>query len=75
MWASGTSGTRAGVTALQDDGNFVIYDAAGTPVWASGDSYQHPGAYLVVQNDGNVVIYDPNGSALWATPGGLPIVL
>jgi hypothetical protein len=45
----------------------VVYDAAGIPRWASGDSWNHPGAWLAVQNDGNVVIYDTDGTPLWHT--------
>ena len=43
------------------------YDAQGVPIWASGVSYNHPGAFLALQTDGNVVIYDVNGTPLWAT--------
>jgi hypothetical protein len=67
LWASDTAGTSAGVVGMQGDGNFVMYDATNTPVWSSGDSFNHPGAWLGVQNDGNVVIYDVDGTPLWAT--------
>ena len=72
MWASNTVGLEPNVAAMQGDGNFVIYEPDWTPVWASGDSWGHPGAYLVVQNDGNLVIYDPDGTPLWAT-GTVPM--
>lgn len=67
IWASDTGGTSTGVAVMQSDGNFVIYDASNVPIWASGDSYGHPGAYLILQSDGNLVIYDVDGSPLWAT--------
>jgi hypothetical protein len=66
LWASGTVGSGADEAILQDDGNFVVYTSAGSPVWASntaGDT----GDYLDVQNDGNVVIYSSSGAALWST--------
>ena len=50
---------------FQDDGNLVIYDAAGGVIWATGTS-EVGATSLDVQTDENVVIYGPNG-ALWAT--------
>ena len=67
LWASNTAGTSAGFTAMQGDGNLVVYDALGNYVWAS-DTWGNPGAFLVVQGDGNLVIYaDYDNSALWAS--------
>jgi len=51
---------------MQTDGNFVVYDSTGRPVWAS-NTWGHPGAGLVVQDDGNTVIYSTGSSPLWAT--------
>jgi hypothetical protein len=51
---------------MQADGNFVIYDDSGTPIWHTGTPGSS-GAYLVVQNDGNVVIYSAGGGVLWNT--------
>ena len=67
MWTSGTQGSFPGVVLMQGDGNFVIYDGNGSPIWSSSNSLNHPGAHLVVQDDGNVVIYDVDGTALWFT--------
>jgi hypothetical protein len=65
-----TPGYRA---IMQEDGNFVLYDAHGTAdanrLWSS-DTSGHPGAYVDVQDDGNLVIYVGIASpsnALWAT--------
>jgi hypothetical protein len=58
-----------GHAIMQTDGNLVVYDANGAPVWNSG-TFGHPGAYLQVQNDGNMVVYDTNGSPLWWTGTG-----
>ncbi len=55
---------------MQEDGNFVMYNASGVPIWASGVSFNHPGAFLALQTDGNVVIYDVDGRPLWATNTG-----
>lgn len=67
LWASNTHGTSAGFTAMQGDGNLVIYDAASNPVWSSS-THGNPGAFLVVQSDGNLVIYaDYYNSPLWAS--------
>ncbi len=51
---------------MQGDGNFVLYDANGAAVWASG-TYGNDGARLTVQDDGNLVVYAANGAPLWAT--------
>jgi len=36
-WASATHGRSAGYVEMQGDGFLVIYDAAGAPIWRSGD--------------------------------------
>ncbi|HUA50101.1 MAG TPA: hypothetical protein VMA77_33020 [Solirubrobacteraceae bacterium] len=51
---------------MQADGNLVLYDGAGKPLWASNTDH-HPGAYAVMQSDGNFVVYPPTGHALWAS--------
>jgi hypothetical protein len=50
----------------QGDGNLVIYNSGGSPIWASNTD-GHPGAYSVMQNDGNFVVYNGGGGPLWAT--------
>jgi hypothetical protein len=72
VWASNTQyeGDHAW---MQKDGNLVVYQANGYPVWDSGtDGYTD--AWLAVQSDGNLVIYqapDPPGFGslhpVWAT--------
>ncbi len=55
-----------------NDGNFVIYAASGSPLWASYTN-GHPGDVLKLQDDGNIVIYAssaPGTPALWATMSG-----
>ena len=51
---------------VQSDGNFVLYNDANHPLWASNTN-GHGGAYLAVQDDGNLVVYAPGGAALWNT--------
>ena len=51
---------------MQPDGNFVLYDANVTPLWATW-TQGNSGASLAVQSDGNLVVYDAGGGALWAT--------
>ena len=48
---------------MQNDGNLVIYDASGAPVWASYT--QGNAARAVVQDDGNFVVYDSAWQPLW----------
>ena len=54
---------------MQGDGNFVIYDSSGKPLWAS-DTAGNNGAYLTVQNDGNTDIFSASGATLWSTGTG-----
>ncbi len=49
---------------MQLDGNLVVYNGSGIPVWQSGTG-GNPGAYLSLDWDGNLVIYAPNGTPLW----------
>jgi pimeloyl-ACP methyl ester carboxylesterase len=65
LWATGTDGTSPGFVAMQGDGNLVIYNRNGSPVWDSGTF--SAGSWLAVQNDGNVVIYSSNGEPQWST--------
>ncbi len=65
IWASGTNGTDANRCVMQEDGNLVVYDVAGTARWASGTNGNH-GAFLRCQDDGNLVVYSFNGGA-WSS--------
>jgi hypothetical protein len=55
---------------MQDDGNLVLYGAAG-PRWWSGTA-GHPGAKFVSQTDGNHVVYAPSGQAIWQSGTARP---
>jgi len=68
LWSANTAGKGGTVVYMQGDGNFVLYNASGSPIWSSGTA-GHAGATLTVQNDGNVVI-SSGGSTLWSTGTG-----
>lgn len=51
---------------MQPDGNLVLYNSAGAPLWNSG-TWGNPGAFLTLQEDGNMVIYPSSGRPLWAS--------
>ena len=70
LWDAGTWGHSAGRAEMQTDGNFVIYDAAGTPVWATGTAAA--GAYLRVHGEGYVMVHDAAGVGLWWSGSGAP---
>ena len=68
-WATGVVKPESwpGVLVMQGDGNLVIYDTAGEPVWDSG-TWNHLGAYFVLES-GVGTIYDASGqSVLWSRP-------
>jgi hypothetical protein len=63
VWFSG------GRLSYQPDGNLVVYDAAGTPLWASntaGRACTPSSCMASFQPDGNFVLSD-NGVPYWAT--------
>ncbi len=49
---------------LQGDGNLVVYNASGRPVWSSGT---RGGNRLIMQGDGNLVMYSADGKPVWNT--------
>ena len=55
----------------KNDGNFVIYDANGHPIWASRTDGRIPAGSVQMNVDGNLVIYLEDGTPVWAsdTPG------
>jgi hypothetical protein len=53
---------------MQTDGNLVLYDVNGHPVWASNtyNSGEAPHR-LTMQSDGNLAIIDKNCKTTWCT--------
>ena len=68
LWASHTDGTTVGEARMNEDGNFVVYDAEHTPV-CSTHTDGFFGATLSLHDDGNLVIYY-NGTPIWAISTG-----
>lgn len=64
LWSTQTQGRNVVRAVMQGDGNFVLYDNNGNPVWNSGTG-QRPGSFLAVQDDGNLVIYTRTGNVAW----------
>ena len=62
-WSSQTNGTSVWVTVMQGDGNLVVYDADGVPVWNAG-TQGHDGARLEIAND-ELAVVAPDGTKLW----------
>jgi len=70
VWSSNTWNTPTLVThaIMQNDGNFVCYDANGKEYWSS-KTWNHAGAFVVLQDDGNLVVRDGgSGVNLWTSP-------
>ena len=53
------------VAYMQGDGNFVLYNAYGYPVWAT-NTENHPDAWLNLQDDANLVVYSASNVPLWS---------
>jgi hypothetical protein len=62
IWAANTNNTSASVALMQGDGNFVLYDQNGNPLWAS-NTEGNPGAFLSVE-DGFFTIHASNDAPL-----------
>ena len=61
LWETATTGERF---VVQEDGNLVIYDLQGEPVWAS-DTAGHPDAVLVAGDNGSLEVVSADGVVLW----------
>ena len=57
IWTSNTAGS-GNVAQFQPDGNFVIVDKQGNPIWATGTNGADPGFVLSIQNSGDIQILD-----------------
>ena len=51
---------------LQPDGNLVLNDQDGQPVWASGTDGRDVSTAMM-QADGNFVLYSPTNEPMWAS--------
>ena len=65
-WESGTAVPGSTLRA-QDDGNMVIRDPGGDPVWASGTAGVAP-ARLELHEDGIAQVHDGAGAVRWVAP-------
>jgi hypothetical protein len=54
------------VLVYQLDGNLVLSEKDGTPIWATHTDGTSPGV-CVMQLDGNLVIQQSNGQPIWAS--------
>jgi hypothetical protein len=57
LWSTITTGSSVGKAIMQSDGNFVLYDASGKPLWATGTVAANANAVFALQDDGNLVVY------------------
>lgn len=73
IWASNTylpdESCENKQVIMQQDGNLVLYNEEGNPLWDSGSSgYGAVSPYILVQDDGNVVLYDNEVEGVfWST--------
>ncbi|MBO0925399.1 D-alanyl-D-alanine carboxypeptidase family protein [Cellulomonas sp. zg-ZUI199] len=64
FWSSPTDGAAS--VRLQEDGDLVLLDAAGTPVWSTGTAGR-TGARLVLEERA-VLLLTPDGEVPWQVP-------
>jgi hypothetical protein len=55
------------VLIMQDDGNLVLQNAQGTPLWST-QTWGHPGASASLSQAGRLVVSAPDGTPLWSSP-------
>lgn len=66
LWSSRTDRRGRNCRAImQGDGNFVVYEEYGRPVFNTRTD-RNPGSILVLQDDGNLVMYQGN-RVMWAS--------
>lgn len=65
LWASNSNTGSGKLASFQSDGNFVVYNTSGLPIWASNTA--STGHSLSLQADGNLVIYNSTGQSIWAS--------
>ncbi|MBN8552678.1 MAG: hypothetical protein J0L52_07270 [Caulobacterales bacterium] len=69
LWATGTHGRGQECrTALQTDGNLVVYDRGGTPLWQSRTTGRS-NATLQLEDNGDLALYSA-GRAYWTSGSG-----
>ncbi|XP_066510859.1 B-type lectin plumieribetin-like [Hoplias malabaricus] len=68
IWASNTDGKPGNRLVMQGDGNLVIYDNSGHPLWASNSCNNSTGQdlRLTLNNDGKLVI-NKAATVLWSS--------
>ena len=72
LWHSQTSGGGPSCFVdFQADGNLVLYESPGNPLWDSGTSGT-TAAQLRLQEDGNLVVYNGAGEPLWNANTNVP---
>ncbi|MEV6029029.1 Curculin domain-containing protein (mannose-binding) lectin [Streptomyces sp. NPDC052036] len=65
VWSTGTEWVDGGWTELTADGDLVVHNPHGAPVWSSGTAGS--GARrLVVRDDGRVELLDEDGTSVWS---------
>jgi hypothetical protein len=67
LWATNTQNTSASVALMQGDGNLVLFDVNGNPLWWTG-TQGNPNAYLTVDSspglDYGVIVHDSGGAPI-----------
>jgi hypothetical protein len=73
VWRPAMTAFAGAFAAMQTDGNFVVYNILGKPVWATMTNGK-PGAGLHLQDDGNLVVYRNSAAVWWRSLQGVRLL-
>ncbi len=66
-WHTDTAGHPGAWATMQDDGNFVVYDADRTPLWSTGTwKGSGSGYFATLQDNGSFTVYDADWQLKWS---------
>ncbi|MGW0916236.1 polymorphic toxin-type HINT domain-containing protein [Streptomyces sp. NPDC002784] len=66
-WHTNTGGNAGAWATMQDDGNFVVYSAAGTSLWSTKTAVgAGSGHFATLQDSGSFAVYDAAWKLKWS---------
>ena len=75
IWQQGTKpvANQNGKFLLSPDGNLILFDHTGIPVWSTYTTNKGVPPYrAIIQNDGNFCLYDSKNTYIWGSSSNQP---